>query len=82
MSKKFTFELNEKGVAELLKGPEMQGVLAKVAAQKTAQAGPGYAYDVHAKGGYNRAVAHIYPADKESGLDNYENNTLLKVISG
>ena len=80
MSKKVTFELNEKGVSELLKGPEMQALLANLGRRKASQAGDGYKSDVHVY--QKRAVAQIYPGDRESGLDNYENNTLLKIING
>ena len=80
MSKKVTFELNRKGVADLMKSQEMQTILNQLGNQKATQAGDGYKSDVHVY--QKRAVAQIYPGDRESGLDNYENNTLLKIING
>ena len=80
MSKKVKFELNRKGVADLMKSPEMQTILSGLGNTKAAQAGDGYKSQVHVY--KNRAVAQIFPTDFESTNDNYENNTLLKVISG
>ena len=72
------FELNSAGVQELLKGGPMQGILGSLAAGKASQAGEGYDSDVHV--GQKRAYANIFPATKEAAHDNYENNTLEKVI--
>lgn len=73
-----TFELNWDGVRELLQGNAMQKVLAEEAAKKARSAGPGYASSVHIT--EQRAIANIYPDSDEAAQDNYENNTLLKVI--
>lgn len=78
MSKNFRLELNSQGIQELLKGSEMQGYLAELAGSKAAAAGPGYESDVHVFS--KRAVAHVYPSTFEAAQDNYENNTLLKVV--
>lgn len=75
---KVDIELNEKGVQELLKSPEMQEILERYGAQKSMQAGNGYSFEVHEY--QKRAVCNIYPDTREAALDNYENNTLLKVI--
>lgn len=72
------FELNKDGVAELMKSAEMKDVLTGYASDKANSAGAGYSYEV--KEGKKRAYANIFPADAESAKDNYENNTLLKVI--
>ena len=75
---KFKFELNHAGVRELLKGSEMKAILADAASRKAAQAGAGYSSEVHT--GERRLYANIFPATKEAAGDNYENNTLEKVI--
>lgn len=80
MSSKFRFKLNRKGVSELMKSDEMQEILEQLGDSKARQAGSGYESDVHVY--KKRAVAQIYPTDYESSQDNYENNTLRKVIGG
>lgn len=75
---KFELVLNDAGIQELLKGPEMQGILADIGRQKASAAGPGYASEVHVFS--KRAAVHIFPTDYESSKDNYENNTLIKVV--
>lgn len=70
--------LNDAGIQELLKGPEMQGILAEIGSQKAAAAGPGYSSEVHVF--QKRAAVHVFPADAKSAVDNYNNNTLLKVV--
>ena len=71
-------EINDAGVQELLKSSEMQSLLDSYGAQKAAQAGEGYDHAVHVH--QKRAVANVFPATKEAAHDNYENNTLLKVV--
>lgn len=75
---KVQIELNEKGIQELLKSAEMVDILDTYGAQKATQAGNGYAYETHTFS--KRAVCNVYPDDREAAFDNYENNTLLKVI--
>lgn len=75
---KFKFELNQAGVQELMKSPEMKSILEEASSKKAAQAGAGYSSEVHA--GQKRLYANIFPATKEAAHDNYENNTLEKVI--
>lgn len=77
MSKVY-IELNDAGVQELLKSPEMQSILQELAAAKTEQAGDGYGYEVHI--GEKRAYCNIFPATPEAKKDNYANNTLERVI--
>lgn len=74
------FVLNLKGLNDLRKSKEMQDVLSRYGAQKAAQAGDGYASATHVF--TKRAVCNVYPATKEAAHDNYENNTLEKVITG
>lgn len=75
---KLIFKLNREGVRELLQGDEMQSILGQHAAQKAAQAGVGYTSNVTVH--KRRAVGYVSPETKEAIQDNYENNTLLKVI--
>lgn len=77
---KFKFILNRDGVSDLMKTKEMQAILAQYGDKKANQAGSGYDSQVYVLP--NRAIVNIFPTDFESAHDNYENNTLLKVISG
>lgn len=74
----FRLELNDAGIQELLKGPEMQSILSDIGNEKANAAGAGYESEVHVFS--KRAAVHIYPGDFESAQDNYKNNTLLKVV--
>lgn len=71
-------ELNSSGVAELLKSPEMQSILKDEVEKRAQMAGQGYGSDVHVH--TRRAVGYIFATDDHSVHDNYENNTLLKVL--
>ena len=75
---KFELVLNEAGIQELLKSPEMQSILGQIGREKAAAAGPGYMSDVHVF--QKRAAVHIFPTDYESAQNNYKNNTLIKVV--
>lgn len=75
---KIKIELNDAGVQSLLKGQKMQEILAVHAAAKAQQAGAGYDSAVHVFS--KRAVANIFPDTEEAAQDNYNNNTLLKVV--
>ncbi len=77
---KMKFVLDSNGVRSLLQGAEMQGILRQLGSQKAAQAGDGYVSDVHMF--TKRAVAHVYADTREAKQDNYDNNTLLKVVKG
>jgi len=76
MSKGFRFELDRKGVGQLLKSREMQEVLASYAGQVANAAGEGY--DVYV----GRTRANVSVATEAAEQDNYENNTLLKALGG
>lgn len=78
MAKKFKFKLNGAGVRELLQSGAMRNILSAEASRKASQAGTGYSSEVHI--GQKRAYANIFPNTKEAVQDNYENNTLEKVI--
>lgn len=75
---KFELVLNDAGIQALLKGPEMQGILADIGRQRANAAGDGYESTVHVF--QKRAAVNIYPTTYEAAQDNYENNTLLKVV--
>ena len=74
----FELKLNDEGIQYLLKGPEMQGILADIGRQRANAAGSGYASDVHVF--QKRAAVHIFPTTYEAAQNNYEYNTLLKVV--
>ena len=73
-----SIEINDEGLKEILKGSEMQSILKSYGDQKAINAGAGYAAIVHVH--KNRAVCNVFPNTKEAAKDNYENNTLLKVV--
>ena len=75
---KFELVLNDAGIQALLKSPEMQRILGDIGRQKANAAGTGYEAEVHVY--QKRAAVNIYPTTWESAKDNYENNTLLKVV--
>lgn len=72
MSSGFKFELNRKGVGELLKSEEMANVLIQHAGKVATKAGTGY----EAKQMGTRVI--VIARSEEAEQDNYENNTLLK----
>lgn len=74
----FELKLNDDGIRALLKGPEMQAILGDIGRQRASSAGAGYESTVHVF--QKRAVVNIYPTTYESAKDNYENNTLIKVV--
>ena len=77
---KVKFEMNKKGIGELLKSKEMTGVLQGVAYQVQGRAGDGYEVDTFV--GFDRAHAVVYADTYKAKKDNAENNTLLKALGG
>lgn len=75
MAKGFEFELNYKGVGQLLKSTEMQRVLEDHAQGIAKRAGAGYTAKVMP----TRAIVVVEP---KAAKDNLENNTLLKAVGG
>ena len=71
-------ELDEAGIRELLQSDGMRAAVESAVAQKAQQAGEGYSHEVHS--GQKRVYANIFPATQKAAHDNYENNTLEKVI--
>ena len=75
---KVKFELNQKGVAELMKSAAMQDVLKGHASRIKNRVGEGYEQDIYV--GKNRANAQVWAATNEARKDNSKNNTLLKAM--
>lgn len=74
------FELNSKGVVELLKSPEMDAVLSEKAAAIQGRCGDGY--EVETAVGRDRVTKFVKADGFMACLDNYKNNTLLKAMGG
>lgn len=74
------FQLNRKGVAELMKSKEMQGILTEYASGVKNRCGDGYTQDIHV--GKNRANAMVSAETREALSDNIKNNTILKAVRG
>lgn len=78
MSQKVRFELNLKGLNELMKSEEMQEVLSNKGAEVASRAGSDYAYRTHLANWV--AITNVYPNSPEARKENLENNTLLKAL--
>ena len=78
MSHKTGFELDKKGVRELLKSDEMVNCLQGYADQVRQVAGNGYRTNRYY--GKNRPNVEIYASTKKAKSDNAKNNTLLKAL--
>lgn len=78
MAKHLQFELNRKGVADLMKSANMQKVLTRYATRIRNRAGEGYEQDIYV--GRNRANARVWPETPEARSNNYKHNTLLKSV--
>lgn len=74
----FRFELNRKGVRQLLKSDEMRAGLKEVSGSIRQRLGDGYATD--SKLMSTRAVASVYAKTPEARKDNQENNSILKAL--
>jgi len=72
------FELNKKGVADLMKSGNMQSILKDHASKIRGRAGEGYEQDLYV--GKNRANAHVWAESTQAKEDNLEHNTLLKSV--
>lgn len=73
-------DVNDNGIQDMLCDSQIQSMVRKIASEKASQAGPGYEYRAYLLPGPRRAAANIYPATYEAVQDNYENNTLIKVV--
>lgn len=74
------FELNLKGLNELMKSEEMVAALDEAGDVVARKAGSNYAKRTHQATWV--AICNVYPDSKEAAKDNYENNSLLKALSG
>ncbi|WP_461223838.1 hypothetical protein [Lacticaseibacillus suihuaensis] len=72
------FKLNQAGVRELMRSPEMQAILKEHADAIKSRVGDGYKQDVYV--GKNRANAMVSADSFEARRDNMKNNTLLKAV--
>lgn len=72
------FELNSKGVGDLLKSAEMQSILDQKASEIRGRAGIGYEHNVQVNPG--RAHAMVWADTHQAKKDNLNNNTLLKAV--
>lgn len=75
---KVKFILNRKGVSQLLKGEEIQGVLESYGSDIKKRAGEGY--DMNSRVGKIRANTMVYADSMRAKRDNLKNNTLLKAM--
>lgn len=73
-------ELNSPGIREFLQSEDVQSIVREIAVQVSSRAGSGYESDVYV--GKNRCNAAVWPETDEAKRDCYENNTLLKAVSG
>jgi len=76
---KLKFELNRRGVANLMKSKDMQKILTEKATAIKQRSGAGYDQDVYV--GKNRANARVWADSQGAIKDNLENNTLLKSVN-
>lgn len=75
---KVEFELNLKGLNDLMKSPGMQEAL-KTAGQSVANsAGSDYGAEVHTASW--TAISNVYPDSKRAAHENFKENTLLKAL--
>jgi len=75
---KMKFNLNRKGVADLMKSSAMQKVLKDHATVVRNRCGDGYEQDVHV--GKNRANAMVSATTYQAKKENSRNNTILKAV--
>ena len=72
------FELNMKGLNELMKSSEMQSVLKSAGDSVARNAGSDYAAEVHTAS--YTAISNVYPNSKRAAHENFKDNTLLKSL--
>lgn len=80
MSSKPRFELNLKGLNEIMKSEDMQKHLSTIVTGVQLRAGSGYESKVTVA--TYEALGKIYPSDAISAMDNLNNNTLEKALGG
>lgn len=83
MAKNFKFELNSKGVRDLLQSGEMRGIIqTEVSAVQGRAAGMGGDYEASVITGQTRIVGRVAAADFRTRRKNLKENTLLKALGG
>ena len=80
MSSKVKFQVDKKGVRELLRSKEMMDVCKSYADRALSSLGEGY--EVTTKVGKNRVNAEVAANTAAARRENSENNTILKAIRG
>lgn len=73
-------ELNDEGVRELLKSPEIERICRDLAEGIASRAGDGYQVSTYT--GRTRVNASVVAATNAAKRDNMKNNTLLKAVKG
>lgn len=79
MAKNFKFELNLKGLNDLMKSPECQDLVFNAGRAVAQNAGEGYDNEVHLASWV--AISNVYPTTYRAMRKNYRENTLLKAVS-
>ena len=83
MAKNFRFELNSKGVRDLLQSGEMRGIIQeKVNTVYGNAAGSGGNYEASVITGQARIVGRVAAADFRTRRKNLKENILLKALGG
>ena len=75
-----TFELNSKGVRDLLSSDEVMQAVKAEADAAVASLGAGYEADTHT--GRNRVNASVYAVTAAAKRENLSQNTILKAVFG
>lgn len=74
------FELDKKGVREILRSDEMKQAMKSVADEAVGRLGEGYEADTHT--GKTRVNASVYAVTPEARRENLSENTILKAVFG
>lgn len=72
------FELNLKGLNELMKSSEMESALLEAGEAVASAAGADYGASVHQASFV--AICNVYPNSEEAAKENYEQNTIEKAV--
>lgn len=72
------FELNLKGLNELMKSSEMESALLEAGEAVANAAGADYGASVHQASFV--AICNVYPNSEEAAKENYEQNTIEKAV--
>lgn len=73
-----TIELNNSGIIELFKSPEVGAWLDEIGSQVANAAGPEYSFRTF-NAGFEK-LCNVYPDSKQAAHDNFKNNSLVKAI--